>query len=67
MNATPIEQLVAAQRQFFASGRTLELAFRRQSLVALKRPFWRTKPRSTPRSWRIWARARPKPTCAKPA
>ena len=37
MNATPIEQLVAAQRQFFASGRTLELAFRRQSLVALKK------------------------------
>ena len=37
MNATPIEQLVAAQRQFFASGRTLELAFRKQSLVALKK------------------------------
>ena len=37
MNATPIEQLVAAQRQFFASGRTLDLAFRRQSLVALKK------------------------------
>ena len=37
MNATPIEQLVAAQRQFFASGRTLELAFRRQSLIALKK------------------------------
>ena len=37
MNATPIEQLVAAQRQFFASGRTLELAFRKQSLIALKK------------------------------
>ena len=37
MNATHIEQLVAAQRQFFASGRTLELAFRRQSLIALKK------------------------------
>ena len=30
MNATPIEQLVAAQRQFFASGRTLDLAFRKR-------------------------------------
>ena len=37
MNATPIEQLVAAQRQFFASGRTLDLAFRKQSLVSLKK------------------------------
>ena len=36
MNAEQIEQLVAAQRRFFASGQTLDLAFRRQSLVALR-------------------------------
>ena len=29
MNASQIEQLLAAQRQFFASGQTLDLSFRR--------------------------------------
>lgn len=37
MNAPSIEQLVAAQRRFFASGQTLDLAFRKQSLLTLKR------------------------------
>ena len=37
MNADRIEQLVSAQRRFFASGQTLDLAFRRQSLIALRR------------------------------
>lgn len=37
MNAPSIEQLVAAQRRFFASGQTLDLAFRKQSLLSLKR------------------------------
>lgn len=37
MNAPLIEQLVAAQRRFFASGQTLDLAFRKQSLLTLKR------------------------------
>ena len=37
MNASSIEQLVAAQRRFFASGQTLDLAFRKQSLLTLKR------------------------------
>ena len=36
MNADRIEQLVSAQRRFFASGQTLDLAFRRQSLIALR-------------------------------
>ena len=36
MNAPSIEQLVAAQRRFFASGQTLDLAFRKQSLLTLK-------------------------------
>ena len=67
MNATPIEQLVAAQRQFFASGRTLELAFRRQSLVALKKAILAREAEINAALMAIWARARPKPTCAKPA
>ena len=38
MNAPSIEQLVAAQRRFFASGQTLDLAFRKNCLNKLKRP-----------------------------